>query len=225
MTNKLNMIDDATNFWLNKITCSNCSGIVDVSLSLTCPICNFSYPKTQNIEINGFEKEISISFAGAIPRTTYLLFTLMREEWNRPINRDLFENQKLKTSPRAMFVILFWIQFESLIDQLLSFGMKNIPKRISDHLLKRHQHIGSRIEILYPLIFETSFKFDLEKIGYPHLVDFLNMVQEKRNSFIHGNPEIIDDDLVIETVKNLRDVQEAWIKLYNLKFANIKTIN
>ena len=215
--------NDWTEPWLYKIYCSNCGGIVEISDSVICPLCDYSYLIDQKtgLDIDLSKEELFLTFMGAVPYTSFLLLKLMQEEWNRPINKKLFENNNFKTSPRSMIVLLFWMQFENLMDQLLSQGMKTIPKKISDHLLKRHQQIGSRIEILYPLIFDCSFKEDLNKIGYPQLADFLKNVQEKRNLFIHGNPEIIDDQLVEETVANLQDVQKAWIKLYNIKFVTI----
>ena len=223
MANDKKNSNDWTEPWLYKIFCSNCGGIVQITDSMTCPLCDYSYLIDQKtgLDIDPAKEELFLTFMGAVPYTTYLLLKLMQEEWNRPVNSKLFENNNFKTSPRSMIVLLFWMQFESLMDQLLSQGMKTIPQKISDHLLKRHQQIGSRIEILYPLIFDCSFKEDLKKIGYPQLADFLKNVQEKRNLFIHGKPEIIDDELVEETVANLQDIQKAWIKLYNAKFVTI----
>jgi hypothetical protein len=46
---------------------------------------------------------------------------------------------------------------------------------------------------------------------YAHLVE----VQRRRNEFVHGNAEAIDDSLAYVTIEKLQEVQEAWVALYN----------
>jgi hypothetical protein len=46
---------------------------------------------------------------------------------------------------------------------------------------------------------------------YPHLVEVL----ERRNEFVHGNAEAVDDNLVYVTIEKLHEVQEAWLALCN----------
>ena len=210
--------------WHHRITCGNCDGIFDIMATRTCPVCNYTYiQQKRKIHVEGNEVEIPHEvFAGAILWTTYTLLRLMQAEWERPINEEMVTSSQFKTSPRAVIVILFWTQFANLIDQLLQKGMQNVPLNISEHLLKRNQQISTRIDTLYPLVFNSKFNDDLATIGYPHLIKFLSEIQEKRNIFIHKNPEIIDSELVLQTIKNLQDVQLAWISLYNLKCTKIQ---
>lgn len=222
----MNNLNDKKNWtadWHGKIFCGNCGGIYDASNYLACTVCKYAHIIKKQIISRPGRKSMVVYEAsiGAINWTTYSLLKLMQAEWERPINTVLINTNNLKTSSRAVIVILFWTLFESLIDQLLTTGMKNLPKKVADHLLKRHQQIGSRIDSLYPLIFDTTFKDDMTKIGYSHLVQFLKHVQESRNLFIHGNPENIDDELVQKTVNNLSDIQSSWIALYNLKCAKV----
>jgi hypothetical protein len=68
---------------------------------------------------------------------------------------------------------------------------------------------------LYKLLFNTSFEEDLAAVGHPSVYAHLTEVQSRRNEFIHGNAEAINDALVYATVEKLHDVQEAWVALYN----------
>jgi hypothetical protein len=72
---------------------------------------------------------------------------------------------------------------------------------------------------LYRILFDTRIEVDLGKLGYGTVYDHLLKIQSRRNDFIHGNAEAIDDGLVCETVERLHDVQAAWVALYNLRCA------
>ncbi len=63
---------------------------------------------------------------------------------------------------------------------------------------------------LYTMLFEARIKADLDTLGRSAVYDHLQKIQSRRNEFIHGNAEAIDDDLVRETVERLPDVQAAW---------------
>ena len=47
----------------------------------------------------------------------------------------------------------------------------------------------------------------------------LRLLQERRNAFIHGDPEAIDDALVEATLARLESVQRGWICLFNKRCA------
>jgi hypothetical protein len=126
------------------------------------------------------------------------------------------ENQP---SQKVLVVILFWSLFESLMDKLCSDGSRFLPESVKQDILKRYGSIGLRINKLYPVLFSASLKDDLRFIGKEGVYDFLSEVQKKRNEFIHGKSEVINDDIVNRTILNIRTVQEAWISLYNLRCA------
>jgi hypothetical protein len=67
------------------------------------------------------------------------------------------------------------------------------------------------------MLFEVRITADLDTLGHSAVYDHLQKIQSRRNEFIHGNAEAIDDDLVRETVERLPDVQAAWVALYNLR--------
>jgi hypothetical protein len=120
-------------------------------------------------------------------------------------------------SQRVLVVILFWTLFEHLMDQFFQTALNRVPRGISVDLLRRHQSIGSRMDRLYTMLFDARINTDLDALGYGTVYVHLQKVQARRNDFIHGNAEAIDDDLVRETVERLHDVQAAWVSLYNLR--------
>jgi len=114
-----------------------------------------------------------------------------------------------------MIVILFWTLFEHIFEQLLRTGAGSLPPRVTKDLFNRHQSIGARMNGLYSILFGATMEADLKESGHNKTYDFLRRVQKKRNDFIHGDAEAIDDALVAETLKRLRDVQAAWLAIYN----------
>jgi hypothetical protein len=116
-----------------------------------------------------------------------------------------------------LLVILFWTLFEHLMDQFFQTAVSRLPAAVGLDLLKRYQTIGSRIDRLYKMLFNTSMQADLASLGHGSLHSHLVKIQDKRNDFIHGNAEAIDDALVGETVERLQEVQTAWVALYNLR--------
>lgn len=209
--------DSWMGIWKAKIHCPNCWAIFDGSI---CPVCNKELKFEDKIFFDDKDNEHRISpcFAGAINWSNYVILNLMQQEWERPLLPD--ENLKVhnkKISQHLSIVILFWSLFENLTDQLFKDGLKHLPTNILNDLLKRYSSVGSRLDRLYKIAFSTSFKDDLNKVGFGHIYDHLCLVQNKRNSFIHGNPEEIDDRLIMDTITYLQDTQQAWILLYNLR--------
>lgn len=207
--------------WKGKIHCPNCWAIFDGS---KCPVCNceLSFEEEIYVDDNGKEyRGISSCNPGAIDWTVYVILNLMQQEWERPLlPEEQFKIFDRKIPQRLIVVILFWSLFENLMDKLFRDGLKHLPPEILDDLLKRYSSIGSRLGKLYKIAFSSSFKEDLNKIGYGHIYEHLRHVQEKRNSFIHGNPEGIDHDLILDTLTYLQDTQQAWILLYNMRCTN-----
>jgi len=196
--------------WYNKIYCSNCGGIFELTTTRECSVCGKQYVLDRHE-----------AFAGAIPWTSHVLLKLMQEEWKRPFNTDLSQDIYFKTSQRVIIVLLFWTQFETLIEQLLSTGMRTLPQGVSKLLLNKYHQITSRLQTLYPLLFQSTLSKDLVALGYIELNKLLEEVRIKRNDFLHGKPEAIDEDLVQRTVQQIPNLQEAWIKIYNLRCTEV----
>jgi hypothetical protein len=52
-------------------------------------------------------------------------------------------------------------------------------------------------------------------LGYGTIAVMLRKLQEKRNNFMHGAPEAIDDITIEELIRNLKLEHESWIAVYN----------
>lgn len=120
-------------------------------------------------------------------------------------------------SQRVLVMILFWTLFEHLMDQCFYAALSRLPRGVGVDLLRRYQSIGSRMDRLYTMLFDAKIKADLDTVWHSAVYDHLQKIQSRRNDFIHGNAEAIDDYLVRETVERLHDVQAAWVALYNLR--------
>jgi hypothetical protein len=206
--------------WLKLITCGFCHALIDPNHP--CPKCGHDYSKS-NSENNDYGENTNVVFAGAISWTTYTLLSLMQREWNRPTIEDTFGGVPYdkKPSQRVLIVLLFWSLFEDLMNRFFNNGMRSLPAKVKDDLLKRHSSIGSRLDRLYKIIFPSSFKDDLTNLGYGDIYRLLIQIQKRRNEFVHGNPEAINETIVIETVSQLQRIQEAWIDLYNLRCTEV----
>ena len=84
-----------------------------------------------------------------------------------------------------------------------------------DHLLERHSFVGARMDRLYRVVFSSTYRADLNDLGYGRVAALLKKVEQCRNWFAHGHPEAIDDALVEELVAGLKDEHEAWIAVFN----------
>ena len=116
---------------------------------------------------------------------------------------------------RASIVILFWSYFETRIERLLRAGLREIPGRILDDILRRYSAIGARLNDFYGVAFSSTYKKDLEEIGHGHIWPHLALIQERRNQFAHGQPQAIDDALVQKVVEKMKEEHEAWIAVFN----------
>jgi hypothetical protein len=138
----------------------------------------------------------------------------MKREWERP-TLEIDKSFSAGTSQRLVLVILFWTLFEHHMDRFFDAALSNLPEKIRADLLRRYATIGSRMDQLYKLAFDTTFEDDLKQLGHEAVYTHVIKVQSRRNEFIHGNSDAIDDALVLETVEQLPAVQAAWLGLYN----------
>lgn len=211
--------------WHSKFTCGNCGGIIQDHV---CPLCGFEHKPvifTNELIKKGFPSVPTITLMGAIAYNTHVILGLMKREWERPLTagKEVAGYNNQEVPERLIIVLLFWTLFESLMDQLVSKKLESIPPKIAKDLLKRYSTINNRIGDLYKMVFENSFKEDLQEVGFPHLYDHIKNVQEKRNDFIHNNPKAIDEQMINDTVKYLQDVQQAWILIYNKRSTKNKS--
>jgi hypothetical protein len=158
-------------------------------------------------------------FAGGENRYEDWVYLMMLErEWKRELSgADYLPGviQSAKPSPRASVVLVFWSYFETRINRLIEEATRSLPTGVARDLLKRHSQIGSRLERLYNVLFATTYWSDLENVGYANVANALRSVQQRRNRFVHGHPEAIDDELVLTLVGILREEHEAWITVFN----------
>jgi len=212
---------EQANWWGIWSGLSHCGRCHALSKLTACPHCGYEPEPTvvQTETIDGVARDVPRFITqGAMSWSTNVLLQLMKREWARPgIELDYFSHRPPERQPsqRMMIVLLFWTLFEHLMDRFFDAATASFPEGVSRDLLRRYASIGSRMDRLYGLLFEVSLQEDLSALGhasiYPHLME----IQRRRNEFVHGNAEAIDDDLVYATVEKLHDVQEAWVALYN----------
>lgn len=168
---------------------------------------------------DGSEQDVLAAYMGAEGRyEDYVYLKMIEREWKRP-SRDtdalLDVPERNRPSARAGLVVVFWSYFETRVERLLRDGMRELPKSVRDELLQRYATIGSRADRLYKILFSTTYWSDLTDLGYESSRALLQRVQERRNTFAHGQPEAIDDALVRDLVEGLRTEHEAWIAVFN----------
>lgn len=215
-----------TVLWRSLIICTECGGIRHVDKQ--CSACGDPGPcRPASVTVrteNGTERQLSSAFMGAEGRIEdYTYLKMLEREWKRPIlesdiQRDDFYGL---ASPRAAIVLLFWTYFETRIERLLRKAMQNIPDNLTEDTLRRYSFIGSRLDRLYQILFDTTYFADLKDLGYQQIADYLAEVQRCRNDFSHGKPGIIDDILVKKVVDNLGIEHEAWIAVFNRRAIKI----
>lgn len=218
-----------TSLWSGYIICGNCSGIR--LLEGKCSVCSATLTESKffNAEINSGEEVqfIQNAYIGAEGRyEDYVYLNMLECEWKRPISyfdNYSFLSQDKKPAARAMIVLIFWTYFETRIERLLTTVMNKLPKTIRDHLLRRHQSISSRMNELYKILFgeKTSYHNDLKSLGFINISTLLTQIQDKRNKFMHGYPEAIDDELIEDIVALLKDEHLSWIKVYNYRLSSV----
>lgn len=189
-----------------------------------CPVCN---QKDENrlieyIDANENLVKIPTSSMGAMDYTVYTLLRLIQREWEREFSdENIFDGMGEKEHPsqKLIIVILFWSLFEALMDKLFEHGMHNLSQAISKDLSKRYFSIGSRLDKLYTILFESKFGRDFSRVSNNNLYSTLLEIKNIRNEFIHGNPQVITDEIVAKVVYSLNPIQKAWIELYNLRIS------
>jgi hypothetical protein len=172
---------------------------------------------------DGREHVVFPAYAGGEGRYEDWVYLMMLEhEWRRPItesDRFLAIAEPNRPAARAVIVVVFWSYFETRVERLLRESMRAIPERVVHDLLHRYSSIGSRLERLYGILFSTTYWSDLEDLGFGHVSQLLRRLQERRNAFAHGQPQAIDDKLVVDLVMSLKDEHEGWIAAFNRRAA------
>ena len=132
---------------------------------------------------------------------------MLEREWLRPVEAGLYDSipRDNRPSARVIVVLVFWTYFETRIERLFRETGKAVPERVMDHLLDRHSSVGARMDRLYKVVFSTTYRDDLNDVGYGRVAVLLRKVQKCRNRFTHGDPKAIDDSLVEELVAGLKD--------------------
>lgn len=216
-----------SSLWYDYIICGNCGGIRKVIGK--CPACQDELSKLQHIKVKSLDDgdfEIPAnSYMGAEGRyEDYIYLNMVEDEWKRPESKfDKYANLSEDKRPavKAIIVLVFWIYFETRIERLLDKAMADLPDSIRLNLFKRYQSISSRIDDLYKVLFgkSTSYYLDLDRLGFQNVAELLNRIQDKRNEFMHGKPEAINDDLIEDIVSILKTEHESWIAVFNLRVA------
>ncbi len=208
-----------TSLWSGYIRCGNCSGIrtfVD-----PCPVCGADLPKEEHILIVEDGQEISVPpvYMGAETRyEDYIYLQLMEREWQRMTRDSTLQNHLLFTaqvSTGATLVLLFWTYFETRLEYLLRSGLQHVPPTFLEDALSRYSSVGARLDRFYKIAFGSTYHSDLVCLGYSDISAHLSRVQERRNAFVHGSPQSIDDALATSVVEMLKLEHEAWIAVYN----------
>ncbi|MEQ7874268.1 hypothetical protein ABDK56_09735 [Sphingomonas sp. ASV193] len=125
------------------------------------------------------------------------------------------ETRFMRMSQRFTVVLLFWTLFEVLMEGFYRAAYADLPGELGDELLRRFPSIGGRLHRLYRRTWQVSFLDDLRSEGFDEEASLIDRVQIARNSFIHGHPEAIADDLVDQTLQHLEEVQRGWIRIFN----------
>jgi hypothetical protein len=210
--------------WSGYTLCGRCHGIR--STSGACGVCGDPPYDAKPFTIrndHGRELVVHSAVPGAEGRyEDWVYLRMIEREWKRPVlEEDRFPgfSPEAGPSPRASIVILFWSYFETRIERLLREALHAMPNRILDDTLRRYSAIGARLNDLYRVAFDSTYKSDLEALGHGHVWSHLAKVQERRNLFAHGQPQAIDDALVKAVVENLKVEHEAWIAVFNKRVA------
>jgi hypothetical protein len=207
--------------WSGYTICGKCQGIRRCDGA--CQVCGdppFRAESQLFRDASGWEFHVPMMVSmGAEGRyEDWVYLQMMEREWKRPVlEEDRFPGISASAgpSPRASIVILFWSYFETRIERLLRAGLREVPGRILDDILRRYSAIGARLNDFYGVAFSSTYKKDLEEIGHGHIWPHLALIQERRNQFAHGQPQAIDDALVQKVVEKMKEEHEAWIAVFN----------
>ena len=213
-----------TGVWHNLISCGNCRSLFCAGPGALCHVCGWDCRERQEMQVHILKSGEAVAvppiMMGAIDWTTFVLLGLMQREWERPQSPgDRFDSLPPEKRPaqRLAIVLLFWSLFEHLMERFFEDTTRELPIGVRGDLLKRYSSIGSRLDRLYRVLFAVSFHDDLTRLGYADVSAHLMHVHGRRNQFVHGDPESIDDAVVHAAVKQLPRVHEAWIALYNAR--------
>lgn len=215
--------------WHGYVRCGHCGGIRTVAG--LCPACNRPIPSDRPAKIrasDGREYEIAPALMGGEGRyEDWVYLAMLEREWLRPLtdeDRFLDVAETSRPSARAVIVVVFWAYFETRIERLFREAMRDLPSRVMEDLLRRYSSVGSRMDKLYKIVFETSYSADLRGLGFEAVATLLGRVQERRNAFAHGSPQAIDDDLVQDVVACIKVEHESWIAVFNKRATRIPLI-
>jgi hypothetical protein len=216
-----------TVLWRNLIICGRCSGIRRIDTA--CSACGDPIPRFVEQVIlleDGRKLSVPAAFMGAEGRfEDYIYLKMIEREWKRPV----LESDQLelpagrRPSPRAAIALLFWTYFETRIERLFRSGMRNVPIELAEDALRRYSFIGARLDRFYRIIFGTTYSADLTELGYADVSNHLSNIQRRRNDFIHGDPNAIDDALVALIVEKLEVEHDSWIAVFNKRVARDST--
>ena len=209
-----------TSLWSGYIRCGECSGIR--TLDDPCPACCADLPKDieQTVRLDdGREVSVRTAYAGAESRyEDYIYLQLLEREWERMVRDSVRDNQMPFTeqvSIGASLVLLFWTYFETRINRLLRDSLRHIPSSFLEDALRRYSFIGARLTDFYKIAFDSTYYADLDSLGYSDVSEHLERIRDRRNEFVHGTPQSIDDALATSVVAMLKREHEAWIEVYN----------
>ena len=190
------------------------------TMEAECPVCGKALPKEKMVvrAADGTEYHVKEVLAGAEGRyEDWIWLSMLEREWLRPVDVHLYDSipEDSRPSTRAIVVLGFWSYFETRIERLFRETAAAVPEKVMDHLLERHSFVGVRMDRLYKVVFSTTYRADLNDLGYGGVAALLKEVEKRRNRFSHGHPEAIDDALVEELVAGLKDEHESWIAVFN----------
>lgn len=215
-----------SSLWYNYVRCK-CGGIRQNQES--CGACGAPSSTSRNqtlVVSNEMTDECAVTQMGAEGRyEDHVYLQMLEREWLRPISdedRFLTVIKEHRPAARAVVILVFWTYFETKIQRLIAETCAHFPTNVLEDLLRKYNSVGSRMDRLYKILFSTTFRADLQELGYPDIVAMLQKVQERRNSFAHGHPEAIDDQLVEEVISALKREHESWIAVFNRRMAGTK---
>lgn len=197
--------------WRGLIRCPTCRALT--STEVACSVCNFDPLdfKPTEMQINGQVVRMPVAFQGPLDWSPYAMLKLMHREWLRPVE----DTASFRTSSRAFVVIMFWTYFEALMTWYFEAATDPLPRPVATDLLNRYNSIGARLDRLHKILFSVRYRDDLDKLGFGNLWEHLETLQKKRNEFIHGNPEALDDATVFATAREIPAFHKAWIATFN----------
>ena len=215
--------------WSGYVRCM-CGGIRTIDLEAQCGVCGKAWVEVEPAplvirETDGHELRVKPDLAGAEGRyEDWVYLSMLEREWRNTVDAGLYGSvpENSRPSARAIVVLVFWSYFETRIGRLFRETAKAVPGPVMDHLLERHSSVGARMDKLYRVVFSSTYRGDLNDLGYGRVAELLKKVERCRNRFTHGHPEAIDDALVEELVAGLKDEHEGWIAVFNRRLSEAR---